>query len=82
FTPNGDGKNDILYVYGTIVKSIKFYIYDQWGELIFTSNDQSYGWDGTYKGNKEPVGVYVYYVEVIADDGKKLTKKGTVTLIR
>ncbi|MBS1525885.1 MAG: gliding motility-associated C-terminal domain-containing protein [Bacteroidetes bacterium] len=82
FTPNGDGKNDILYVYSSAIKSIKFYVYDQWGELIFTSLNQATGWDGTYKGAAEPVGVYVYYVEAIANDGQTLKKKGTVTLIR
>ncbi|HVS92318.1 MAG TPA: gliding motility-associated C-terminal domain-containing protein [Mucilaginibacter sp.] len=82
FTPNGDGKNDILYVYSSAIKSLKFYVYDQWGELIFTSQSMAAGWDGTYKGAAEPVGVYVYYVEAIANDGKTLKKKGTVTLIR
>jgi hypothetical protein len=40
------------------------------------------GWDGTYKGTKEPVGVYVYYLEAIMNDGQHLTKKGTITLLR
>jgi len=82
FTPNGDGRNDIVYVRGTNISSLKFYIYDQWGELIYTSLDQTNGWDGTYKGSKEPVGVYVYYVEAIMNDGKQVNKKGTVTLLR
>jgi len=82
FTPNGDGKNDIVYVRGANVKSLKFYIYDQWGELIYTSLNIANGWDGTYKGSKEPVGVYVYYVEAIMNDGKQVSKKGSVTLLR
>jgi gliding motility-associated-like protein len=82
FTPNGDGKNDVVYVHSENIKSLKFYIYSQWGELLFTSLNQQNGWDGTYKGQKEPVGVYVYYFEAIMNDGQQVNKKGTVTLLR
>lgn len=82
FTPNGDGNNDIVYVHGEGIKSIAFYVYDQWGELIFTSADMSKGWDGYYKGTREPVGVYVYYVKAITNSGLQLNKKGTITLLR
>jgi len=82
FTPNGDGKNDVVYVHGPNIKSLKFSVYDQWGELLYTSVNQNDGWDGTYKGNKEPVGVYVYYVEAIMLDGQLVNKKGTITLLR
>jgi gliding motility-associated-like protein len=82
FTPNGDGKNDIVYVHNEEIKSLTFTIYDQWGELLFMSTDKSNGWDGTYKGNKEPVGVYVYYVKAIMNDGHEVNQKGTITLLR
>jgi gliding motility-associated-like protein len=82
FTPNGDGKNDIVYVHGDGIQSMSFHIYDQFGELIFTSNSLTIGWDGTYKGTKQPVGVYVYYVQATMYNGQKLTKKGTITLLR
>ena len=82
FTPNGDGRNDIVYVHSANIKSLKFYIYDQWGELLYTSLNQANGWDGTYKGNKEPVGVYVYYLEAVMNDGQWVNRKGTITLLR
>ena len=82
FTPNGDGNNDVVYVHSDNIKSLKFYVYDQWGELIFTSLSQQNGWDGTYRGAKEPVGVYVYYLEAIMYSGDKVTKKGSITLLR
>jgi gliding motility-associated-like protein len=82
FTPNGDGTNDIAHVHGINIKSINFYIYDQWGELIFSSTSTANGWDGTFKGAREPVGVYVYYVQAVMTDGSTVNKKGTVTLIR
>jgi len=82
FTPNGDGKNDAVHVHSENIKSLKFYVYDQWGELIYTSTSLQNGWDGTYKGTKEPVGVYVYYLEAIMIDGHTVNKKGTITLLR
>lgn len=82
FTPNADGKNDVLYVRGPNIRSVKFYVYDQWGELIYSSLNPDSGWDGTYKGSKEPVGVYVYYVEATMNDGQLVKKKGSVTLLR
>lgn len=82
FTPNGDGNNDIVYVHSESIRSLKFYIYDQWGELLYTSTSQQSGWDGSYHGKREPVGVYVYYLEAIMNDGKQVNKKGTITLLR
>jgi gliding motility-associated-like protein len=82
FTPNNDGKNDILYVYGPNIKSLHLWVYDQWGELQFQSTNQANGWDGTYKGRAQPVGVYVYYVEATTNDGQLIKKKGTITLLR
>jgi gliding motility-associated-like protein len=82
FTPNGDGINDIVYVHSQSIKSMTFYIYDQWGEMLFESTSQTVGWDGTYKGKKQPVGVYVYFVKAVTNDGHQLTKKGTITLLK
>jgi len=82
FTPNGDGRNDTWTVEGTDIQSLKFSIYDQWGELLFTSTDMENGWDGTYKNTKEPVGIYVYYLEAVMNDGQNIKKKGTITLLK
>jgi len=82
FTPNGDGVNDVWYVYGTGVKDIQMTVFDRWGEKVFESTDQSHGWDGTYRGAQEPAGVYVYIVNVSYLDNQTLEKNGSLTLIR
>lgn len=82
FTPNGDGKNDVVYVRSETVKTLSFYVYSQWGQQIFYSGNIVNGWDGTFKGNPQPVGVYVYYLKAIMNNGRELTKKGTITLIK
>ncbi|AMR30558.1 hypothetical protein A0256_03525 [Mucilaginibacter sp. PAMC 26640] len=82
FTPNGDGNNDVLYIYGSNIQSATFSVYDQWGEQQFRSVNKSNGWDGTYKGRAQPAGVYVYYAEVTLNGGQVIKKRGTVTLLR
>ena len=82
FTPNNDGKNDIFLIYGNSIAAVNMNIYTQWGQLIFQVNSTTNGWDGTYKGIAQPNGVYVYVIEVQLNDGTKVMKKGTLTLIR
>jgi gliding motility-associated-like protein len=82
FTPNGDGLNDVLKVYGYKIKELKLAVFNQWGEKLFESGDQSRGWDGTYKGKVQPSGVYMYVCRMILTDGTTLDKKGAINLIR
>ncbi len=82
FTPNGDGINDILLVYGNYIGSIQFRIFNQWGEMIFASGNISNGWNGTHKGKQQPVGVYAYTLKVVLQDGTVINKKGSINLIR
>ena len=82
FTPNGDGKNDILYVHADMATDIYFAIYDRWGELIFETTNTSKGWDGTYKGKPLDPAVFVYYLKVTCLNKMQFEKKGNITLIR
>lgn len=82
FTPNGDGLNDVFLVYGTGFKEITVSVFDRWGEKLFLTEDQTIGWDGTYKGVLSKEDVYTYLVEYTALDGKKYTKSGHVTLMK
>ncbi|MBE9599687.1 putative Ig domain-containing protein [Pedobacter sp. MC2016-24] len=82
FTPNNDGKNDVFYVYGNTIAKMRLRVYNQWGQFIYESLNIQSGWDGTFKGQIQPNGVYVYYVEAEFNDGTKTTKKGTITLLR
>jgi gliding motility-associated-like protein len=82
FTPNADGINDVLLVYGTAISAIKFKIYNQWGELVFNTTDIAIGWDGNSKGNKSPASIYNYTLEATMLDGTTVINKGSITLIR
>jgi len=82
FTPNGDGNNDIFYVYGNAIMNVKMRIYNQWGQFVFQSMQMTNGWDGSFKGQMQPNGVYVYYIDLVLSDGTTTMRKGTITLIR
>jgi gliding motility-associated-like protein len=82
FSPNGDGLNDVLLVYGAIVREIHFMVFNQWGEKVFESNTQSSGWDGAFKGKGQPSGVYIYVCKLKLLDGSEIERKGSVNLIR
>lgn len=81
FTPNNDGKNDVVKVFGNYMASIDFRIFNQWGQLIFQTTDPATGWDGKHKGVLQPVGVYAYSLKVIRQDGTEVVKKGAINLI-
>jgi gliding motility-associated-like protein len=82
FSPNGDGGNDVLHVLGGPFESVDFKIFNGWGNLIYSTTDPKGGWDGTYQGTAQPVGVYVYTVTGKTIDGKNIKMSGNVTLIR
>lgn len=88
FSPNGDGTNDVFYVRGTglfTIRSVR--IFNRWGEMVFQrgeirANDVNAGWDGTYKGQKLNPDVYVYIVDITCDNNTILTYKGNIALIK
>lgn len=84
FTPNSDGKNDVLKVvaYGKY-KLHYFTIFNRWGETVFSSADFSKGWNGILLGSPATPGVYIWILKATDElTGKQIEQKGTVTIIR
>ncbi|MDI9319733.1 MAG: gliding motility-associated C-terminal domain-containing protein [Phycisphaerales bacterium] len=82
FTP-GNSENatfKVTHLGDATLKS--FTIYDRWGLKVFEGKDLSQGWDGSFGGQPQPYGVYVYVLEVVTAKGRSITKQGNVTLIR
>ncbi len=82
FTPNGDGLNDVLQIYGYGLTGVKFVVYNQWGEKLNESTNPANVWDGTHKGKQQPSGVYIYVCQFILSDGTEVKKKGSINLVR
>lgn len=82
FTPNNDGNNDEIFVKGWGIEHLNYFnIYNIYGELVFSSTEINKGWDGYYKGKKQPVGTYRYLASVTSYDGQIRTKEGTIKII-
>jgi gliding motility-associated-like protein len=82
FTPNGDALNDVFRIPPDITLKLKqFSIYNQWGQLVFTTDNVGRGWDGTFKGVKQNAGIYVYYIKG-SDSKGNIFFKGSFVLIR
>lgn len=82
FTPNGDGMNDVLYLYSIYAEEVYFAIFNRLGEKVFETRNKEYGWDGTYKGRDSDPGVFDFYLEVRCFNKIQFRKKGNITLIR
>jgi gliding motility-associated-like protein len=88
FSPNGDGTNDVFYVRGIGLDRVKsLRVFNRWGEIVFEqrdfpTNNPSYGWNGTYKGNKASADVYIYQVEVFCENSEIIRFEGNVALIQ
>jgi gliding motility-associated-like protein len=82
FSPNGDGMNDLFFVYGNNIREVALKIFNRWGEKVFDTENIYKGWDGTYKNVPQPPDVYTYTVIFTFLDNQKLQKQGTITLVR
>ncbi len=82
FTPGRFGENGVVKVMGFGITHMLFRIYNRWGQLVFQSNDPNIGWDGTFRGEVQPMDVYSYTLEAEFSNGKQQQKKGNITLIR
>ena len=86
FTPNGDGMNDFFLPRQFLSRSLnsfKLSIFNRWGQIIYESSTlNGRGWDGKFNDKDQPVGVYVYIIDVSFDNGVKEHYTGNVTLLR
>ena len=89
FSPNGDGQNDVFFVQaGRRVREVRsFRIFNRWGNMLFEQsgflpNDPAWGWDGSYRGEAMPPGVYLFFAVIGMPDGKEVPVQGSFTLMR
>jgi gliding motility-associated-like protein len=84
FSPNGDGQNDVFRARSKGVAYARMQVFNRLGNLVYDSQDITKGWDGTYKGERQPFGAYVYVIQYAfyGDEQHVLMQKGTVTLVR
>ena len=82
FTPNGDGENDVLFVRGRNITDLYFAVFNRWGEKVFETNNQSNGWDGSFRNRSSDPAVFDFYIKYKCGAGIEYFQKGNITLIR
>lgn len=82
FSPNNDGYNDELGVYGNCINEVVFRVFDRWGAMMFETKDTKNKWDGKFKGTPVSTGVYIYQLIAKLKNGESVTKTGNVTVIK
>ena len=83
FIPDGDRLNEVFSASLVGVQEIEIEIFNRWGQLIFTSTDLNFEWDGTYRGHKVQTGTYVWKMKVLPEG--KIDKElytGHVSLLK
>lgn len=83
FSPNEDGINDILEMYGFNFGEFDIKIYNRMGQLMKESTANPL-WDGKDKnGNELPEGVYIYTIKLREEmNNRRHEYQGTITLLR
>jgi gliding motility-associated-like protein len=87
FTPNGDQANDYFEFDLLNIKAIHIDILNRWGEVVFSSNDLNFKWNGTttssVTGQHEVVeGVYTFIYSATGAQDEQLDGQGFVHLIK
>lgn len=88
FIPNAFNPSDIynptFKPVLTFYEPLEYYfaIFDRFGRKIFYSEDPQDAWDGNINGDVCPIGVYAYKLKYLNQQGRKIEKTGTITLLR
>ncbi len=83
FTPNGDGVNDVVRPIVNGIFNLEYFnIYNRWGNLLFTTNNITQGWDGRFKGAMQPNETYLWIVVGTNANNERVKKRGMITLVR
>lgn len=86
FSPNGDGLNDDFMGKGNGILDFKMSIYDRWGNLVYSTQDITKGWNGSIQNNGEICQMDVYVYNITLREGTNWLKYhnyiGKVTLVK
>jgi gliding motility-associated-like protein len=82
FAPNGNGYNEEFLFESKNIKTFHLEIFNRWGQMVFSTDDVTQGWDGKFNGHDQNIDTYVYTVKAETVHGYQFEMKGTVLLIR
>jgi gliding motility-associated-like protein len=86
FTPDGNTRNQEfkpIFTAGYDIYTYELAIFNRWGEIMFESYNDEFGWDGTYGGEVMQDGTYVWRIRFrLLDDDDYQEHYGHVNLLR
>lgn len=83
FTPNGDGRNDELFIESKHLKTFQLTVMDRSQNVVYTTNDPNFKWDGIdQKGSPVSVGEYIYIIVAEDKAGNMINKYQQLTIRR
>lgn len=83
FTPNGDGKNDVIKpILAGMQRLVFFRIYNRYGQLVYETQQQNTGWDGRFNGQLQASAAFVFSAQAVDYNDKVVKQTGTFVLIR
>jgi len=83
FSPNNDGSNDLFRALNNNIETYQLEVYNRWGELVFAASNPKDAWDGSYKGEPQELGVYIWQARFrLRGSRQTQLASGNVTLIR
>ena len=89
FSPNADGINDAFTVFftATLIQSVKYTIFDRWGNQVFTQKDflpnrTTEGWNGRMNGTFSQQDIYIFQSVILFVNGEQKTISGDFLLLR
>lgn len=86
FTPNGDGHNDYFFPRQLLSEGVTAFhmqVFNRWGQLLFETRElNGRGWNGRLNDEMQPMGVYLYRIDVRFANSREERYEGNVTLLR
>ena len=83
FTPNGNGINERLRPVLIGFNKVNYFrIYNRWGQLLFSMNNDQPGWDGKINSKPAEMQTIIWMIEAVDVDGKVHNRQGTTVVIR
>ena len=85
FSPNNDGVNEVWkpeIIYGESGAGYLLQIFDEWGKVMFETDDPNKGWDGKHNSEPSRIGSYIYKFKVLTYLESEIHRKGSFTLVR
>lgn len=84
FTPNDDGKNDFFVPSGIGYSVMRLFIFNRWGDEIYSTEDITKGWDGKDRKHQQicEEGTYIYVVKIVDFKNTPHEYNGVVSLLK